>query len=414
MRIYVSLTLLSGLLTTFQPLSADASNANATNPVAANPAETPMQQEVPMQSTSTAFEPFTGKVTANRVRLRLSPSLEGPIVSELEAGQLFVITNAIDDYYAVLPQPGTKAYIFRTYVLDGVVEGQNVNIRLAPDTQGYIISQVQAGDKISGTISEKNPKWLEIDIPESVRFYIAKEYVEKVGNKNFFNQVEKARKQFGEELNSIKTAINEELKKPFQDIQLSPIAAKLRTLENQCAAFPIERERAETLFKQMQEQYLQISLNQECKGIELPSSQEEALHPIIITPSEQKQESAPTDTTVPSATLVQQEDKLIQEAISSKSVKNSDEFYKEEILRSKPLQGILTKYNRHFQNRPGDFLLVDPLTNVPVAFIYSTTVDLKPFIGKQVEIKGSPRPNHNYAFPAYFALTASVKEPKTK
>lgn len=402
MRTYTPLTLLSGLIGALAPLCGDATPL----------AEKTTSVEKPAAVEAPAFEQFTGKITANRVRLRVAPSLESPIIEELEAGQLFVIAGSIDDFYAVLPTPGTKAYIFRTYILDGTVEGQNVNVRLSPDTQGHVIAQLQQGDKVSGTISEKNPKWLEIPIPETARFYVAKDYVEKVGDKNFFKKVEKARTQFNEELNSVEAAINLELKKPFQDIQLAPYAAKLRMLESQCAAFPIERERAETLFKKMQEQYLQISLNQEYRGIELPTSQEEALHPIVVTPAEQKNEVKAVEMPVPSASLVQQEEKLVQEAIKSKTVKNNEEFYKDEVLRSRPLNGILTKYDRHIQNRPGDFLLVDPVSNVPIAFIYSTTVDLKPLVGKLVEIKGSPRPNHNYAFPAYFALQAAIKEKK--
>jgi hypothetical protein len=42
--------------------------------------------------------------------------------------------------------------------------------------------------------------------------------------------------------------------------------------------------------------------------------------------------------------------------------------------------------------------------NIPVAYLYSTQVNLNTLLGKQVNLQVSPRYNNNFAFPAYFVL----------
>ncbi len=377
-------------------------------------------QKKKIESPSEAIEPFTGRIIGNRVRMRFQPSLEGPILQEIDAGQLFIVTGSVDEYYAVLPPAGTKAYVFRTYVLDGVVEGQNVNVRLEPDLQSHIVSQLNAGDKISGKICERNSKWLEIDIPESVRFYIAKDYIEKAGDKNYFKQVEMTRKQLQTQLDDLEINIKTELKKPFNQINLAPIASKIRAISSQSIQFPKEKERADHMLKDLQEEYLQLSLSQEGRPLDLPHSPD-ALHPVVITPAKQEQQSAEKSNDAidkgsfaadqaTSTPLIQQENDLVQEAISTQAAKDEIDFYHGELQRAKTLKGILTRYDRLVKNRPGDFLLVDSVTQVPIAFIYSTTVDLRPFVSKTIEIKATTRPNHNFAFPAYFALQIVEKQ----
>ena len=90
------------------------------------------------------FEAFTGQVAKNRVRMRLNPALDSVIINELSKDDLVVVTNESDEFYEVLPPSQMKGYVFRTYVLDGQVEGSNVNIRLEPDTGSQVVCQVNS------------------------------------------------------------------------------------------------------------------------------------------------------------------------------------------------------------------------------------------------------------------------------
>jgi hypothetical protein len=44
---------------------------------------------------------------------------------------------------------------------------------------------------------------------------------------------------------------------------------------------------------------------------------------------------------------------------------------------------------------------------LPIAYLYSTQVDLQGKVGQAVTLQAAPRPNHHFAFPAYFVLEAN-------
>src|SRR5258708_372735 len=124
-----------------------------------------------------SFKPFTGKLLANKVRIRAKPDLDSPIVRQMNKNELLLIVGEESDFYAVEPLKDTKAYVFRSYVLDNVIEANRVNVRLEPHADAPIIAQLQAGDKIQGIICSMNHKWLEIAPPKGTRFFVSKEFL---------------------------------------------------------------------------------------------------------------------------------------------------------------------------------------------------------------------------------------------
>ncbi|MCB1075818.1 MAG: SH3 domain-containing protein, partial [Simkania sp.] len=94
-----------------------------------------------------SFKSFTGKVLGNNVRMRTSPDLDSHIVSELLKDDYVVVTAEKGEFYAVEPPSEMKAYIFRGFVIDDVVEGDRVNVRLAPDRDAPIVGHHSTGDK---------------------------------------------------------------------------------------------------------------------------------------------------------------------------------------------------------------------------------------------------------------------------
>ena len=69
------------------------------------------------------------------------------------------------------------------------------------------------------------------------------------------------------------------------------------------------------------------------------------------------------------------------------------------------LSGFLEPYKHPIKNRPGDYLLVSKSQNLPIAYLYSTHVDLEPLQGTEVTVRAAPRPNNHFAYPAYFVLS---------
>lgn len=396
----------------------EAPAKNNEPPVSApTPAPTPAEPK--------EIEHFTGKISRNRVRLRLQPSLESPILKELNRDDFFIVTSVVDDFYAVLPPEKLKGYVFRTYVLDGVIEGSHVNVRLEPDTNSPILCQLNAGEKIEGKISPQSNKWLEITLPEKVRFFVAKEYVNRIGDANLFYSIEKKRSQITARLAKIELLMKEELKKPFKEIQPAPIVNELTQLAKQAQELPTQKEKAEMLIQKMQESYLQKSVaNKQAKPEKAaapkpsivatgpqnddPAEQEAP----IVAPNKAPQIAAPSQKQLPSIPApgkpndfwVEQEQRLIKEALDAGQTSSPAEFYSLDEQLGYSLTGIVKPNLRPVKNSPGDFLLIDPETNLPIGYLYSTKIDLHNYIGRQITVVVSERPNNNFAYPAYFVL----------
>jgi hypothetical protein len=77
-------------------------------------------------------------------------------------------------------------------------------------------------------------------------------------------------------------------------------------------------------------------------------------------------------------------------------------FYAEQKANASVLTGTVEAYPNPVKNRPGDFILKG--SEAPIAYLYSTAINLEKYVGKQVTILAAPRPNNHFAFPAYFVL----------
>ncbi|MFS8563750.1 MAG: SH3 domain-containing protein [Rhabdochlamydiaceae bacterium] len=136
---------------------------------------------------------FTGKVKARKVRVRVSPDLESRVITELNKNDLLVVVGEKGDFYAVEAPKGMKAYVFRSFVLDGVVEGNRVNVRLDASLDSPVIGHLNSGDRVDPVLCATNSKWYEITPPADTRFYVAKEYVDYVGAPELKAQSDKKR-----------------------------------------------------------------------------------------------------------------------------------------------------------------------------------------------------------------------------
>lgn len=76
--------------------------------------------------------------------------------------------------------------------------------------------------------------------------------------------------------------------------------------------------------------------------------------------------------------------------------KNMQDYYQEQQITANVISGIVEAYNSAVKNKPGDFILRDK--DIPVAYVYSTIVNLQDLVGKRVSLVATPRPNNNFAF----------------
>jgi hypothetical protein len=352
--------------------------------------------QTPQTKVAAPFHPFTGKIVKNKVRMRASPGLEGAIVKELSRGDLFLVVGESDDFYAVAPPEGTKAYIFRTFVLDGIVEGSHVNVRLQPSIEAPAIAQLNSGDRVDGKISPTNSKWLEIAPPPAARLFIAKEYIQNIGNPDLIATLKKRHSEVAKLLSTAQELSEREFHKSFEDMDLAVVYKSLNKAIQEYGDFPEEMAQAKQLLANTEAAYLQKKiayLESKPKVVEQPTA-------VIVVEEKPKTEEpvalieTPVITTKMAA-WYPAEEALYNEWVSSREdgEYSKEEFYQEQRENAVTLKGMIDNYLRPVKNRPGDFVLINGHNNLPLAFLYSTDINLQDYVGREVTLSVVERPN---------------------
>jgi hypothetical protein len=385
------------------------------------------------QSKETSFSPFTGKITKSKVRLRLQPTYDGQVIQELNPGDIYVILDETDDFFSVKPPSDFKSYVFRTFVLDNVIEGNRVNVRLKPDLDAPVIAQLNSGDRVEGTVFADNPKWLEITMPGSARFYVAKEYVEKIGDVDYLARLEKRREDVYHLLSTNEMMSQSELQKPFNQTNIEGIKASYQRILSDYPDFPDAVTKARENLTALQENYtnkklayLESQSRHSSNQLETKTqvlNQELQAHKSKIATLEQQLEQGrqaisqqsssasslaqtkPNSLPINMSIWMPQEESLFMAWSQHTGNSNPASFYNEQKQNAVYLRGVIDPYNRPVKNKPGDYMLVQASNKLPLAFLYSTQINLQDYVGHEVTLKVAPRPNNHYAFPAYFVLS---------
>lgn len=379
------------------------------------------------------FEPFTGKINKNKVRLRLQPNYEGTVFKELNRNDFVIVLEETEDFYAIQPPPDARGYVFRTYVLDNVVEGDRVNIRLQPDREATIIGQLKNGDRIDGVPAQANNKWLEIKLPATMRFYVAKEYVEKVGDIGFKDRLDRRRNAANDLLLTTDAMSKAEAQKPYNQMGITGIKANYQHIINDYPEFQDIIAKAQESLTAIQNiltakkvAYLEEQSRNSSNTIEANKKlsaelqvQKNKINHLeqqieqnrqIVANIQPNNEAAytsrkPTQLPVNMSTWLPLEEDLFNQWAMKSGKQNAKDFYDEQREQGFVLRGIVDPYTRAIKNKPGDYMLLNSSSKLPIAFLYSTHINLQDFVGHEVSIIVAPRNNNNFAFPAYFVLT---------
>ncbi len=355
------------------------------------------------------FTPFTGKILGNKVRLRCKPDLESHVIKQYNKNDFVLVLKDLSDFWAISPSKETKAYVYRSYVLDNVIEADRVNIRLFPDVNAPIIGRLQKGEKLKGEIYTSNTKWLEIDLPQDTYFYISKEFVEYFAPKTSYETVEKRKKTADEILENVYTIYQEESKTPFEQINPKNVIDPLENLIRKYSDLPGIAIKSKNLLSEFQEVYLNKKLayleenstsSKKIITTSDPFTKLDNLKNIEIPDVIQKKAISKK---TPFSNWENSEQALYSNWLSYNQKKTLEDFYFEQKANSVLIRGKLERYSSIVQNCPGDFIVKDS-ENTPIAFVYSTKMKLENWIGKEVSLLVSPRPNNHFAYPAYYVL----------
>lgn len=356
-----------------------------------------------INTSKSTFNKFTGKVIGKNVRLRTLPDLESYVVRELERNELLVITDEKGDFYAVEPSSESKAYVFRSFVLDNVVEGNRVNVRLLPDLEAPIIGHLSTGKRIDGKICEKNNKWLEIDTPAETKFYIAKEFIEYAGGPELKAVADKRKSTVLQLLESTQLLTQAELRKPFEEIGKDRIIKSYQLIINDYKDFPDATEKAKEALLAFNEKYLERKVSYlEAKASHLSPS---AISEEVLNLSDAERSTRTFESLTDRMKVWEPiEESLYLSWAAMHRAKSMDDFYADQKLKSVTISGILEAYVDPVKNKPGDFVVKEK--DVPIAYVYSTHINLHDLVGKRVSLVATQRPNNSFAFPAFYVLDA--------
>lgn len=359
------------------------------------------QKTAPLPSKKVdAFKAFTGRVTTNKVRLRVQPDLDSYIFRQAAKNDLLLVVGETGDFYQVMPPKDAKAYVFRTYVLDNVVEAAKVNVRLEPHVDGPIIGQLQAGDKVEGSICSMNHKWLEISPPASTRFFVSKEFLTNVGGPEYISAMEKKKAQVAELLGSAQLSAETENKKTYEEMSPQSVIEQFSAIIRNYPEFPETAEKAKEYLASFKDSYLQKKIAYLEAKAELTGTMKEE---ILSRHKTENQELFSTPPTTPQS-WDGIEESLYLSWTAFHSGRKIEDFYSEQKANATVLQGHIEPINHPVKHRPGDYLL--RTNESPVAYLYSTSLDLQKLVGKEVTLQVAPRPNNHFAFPAYYVLSA--------
>jgi uncharacterized protein YgiM (DUF1202 family) len=347
------------------------------------------------------YKSFTGRVTNNKVRLRVAADLDSYIFRQLNKNDLLLVVGETGDFYQVLPPKDAKAYVFRPYILDNVVETARVNIRLEPHIDGPIIGQLQAGDKVESTVCAMNHKWLEIALPSTTRFFVSKEFLTNAGGPDYLTTIEKKKKQVEELFNSALLSAEAENKKTYEEMSPQSVIEQFGVVVRNYPEFPETTERARASLTAFKDAYLQKKITYLEARAQLSGTVKEEI--LARHKSEEQELFTPQNGQTDSQFWGKIEESLYLSWTAFHSGRKIDDFYSEQKANSVVVTGLVEPINHAVKQRPGDYLLRSNET--PVAYLYSTSVDLKQFEGKEVTLQVSPRPNNHFAFPAYFVLS---------
>jgi uncharacterized protein YgiM (DUF1202 family)/uncharacterized membrane-anchored protein YhcB (DUF1043 family) len=360
-----------------------------------------------LEGEKVAFKPFTGKVVGSNVRLRSQPDIESSIVKELEKDELLIVSGEKNDFYLVQPPQDTKAYVFRSFILDNVVEGNRVNVRLLPETDAPVIGSLTSGERVEGKISDKNNKWLEISPPSNTVFYVAKEYIDSVGGPEVKPIQDKRKETLVKLMDAAMLASQSEMNKPFEEIDFERLSSKFKTIMSEYKDFPDHLAKASSKLASLQETYLQKKLSfLENKANMLTkelSSPERALAQAVKKASLDS-EKVERVVSTPDRMKVWEplEQALYLSWAAMHHAKTMTDFYQDQKAKSVAINGVIEPYSDPVKNRPGDFIIKN--RDLPVAYVYSTQIDLDQYVGKQVNLVAYPRPNNSFAFPCYYVF----------
>ncbi|MBI5360141.1 MAG: SH3 domain-containing protein [Planctomycetes bacterium] len=120
---------------------------------------------------------YVGKVTTAHLNLRSGPGESFRIFKVLETNNEVTVIETAGKWCRVLAPDDIAVYISKKYVKDGVITGDNVQIRPTADTKFPACGTLSKGEKVD-VIDGNDPDWVKIKAPTvNTECWISAKYI---------------------------------------------------------------------------------------------------------------------------------------------------------------------------------------------------------------------------------------------
>lgn len=211
---------------------------------AACPAWATEEAEPPVASTPAAggAEPRTGEITAHDVNVRAGAHPNYEVLTQLDKGDLVLVTGTRGDWKRIAMPPGVLVWASTAYVADdGLVEGQNVNVRSGAALKYNVLCQLKRDDQVVIKQTSKDGDWYGIVPPKAAGAFVYAKYVADKGPPVLYAKWAPRKAQCIGLLASANNFRKYELEKPEAKVGFDAIIANYRRIQTDYADLPEAR-----------------------------------------------------------------------------------------------------------------------------------------------------------------------------
>jgi SH3-like domain-containing protein len=197
------------------------------------------EAEPPVASSA---EPRTGEITAHDVNVRAGAHPNYEVLTQLDKGDLVLVTGTRGDWKRIAMPPGVLVWTSTSYVADdGLVEGQNVNVRSGPALKYNVLCQLKRDDQVVIKKTSKDGDWYGIVPPKAAGAFVYAKYVADKGPPELYAKWAPRKAQCTALLASANNFRQYELKRPDAEVRFDAIIANYRRIETDYPDLPEAR-----------------------------------------------------------------------------------------------------------------------------------------------------------------------------
>lgn len=106
-----------------------------------------------------------------KINVRAAPNTSSEIMYQLEKSEDALVVEESGDWLKIKPKDGFNPWIHKDMVENGVIEKDNVNVRVGPSTETSSLGKLSEGEPV--IVIKTEGEWLQIELPRGYGFWVA-------------------------------------------------------------------------------------------------------------------------------------------------------------------------------------------------------------------------------------------------